>query len=45
MVHANILTTSDLHGHVTSGDEDDALMLIDAFYDRAMRETADVRGR
>lgn len=35
MGHANISTTFDLYGHLMPGGEDEALILIDAFYDRA----------
>ncbi len=35
MGHANISTTFDLYGHLMPGSEDEALVLIDAYYKRA----------
>jgi integrase len=35
MGHANISTTFDLYGHLMPGGEDDALVLLDAYYQRA----------
>ena len=40
MGHANIATTYDLYGHLMPGGEDDALVLIDAFYERAATPSA-----
>ena len=34
MGHANISTTFDLYGHLMPGGEDEALVLIDAYYER-----------
>jgi integrase len=41
MGHANISTTFDLYGHLMPGGEDDALVLLDAYYERA--KTAAIR--
>jgi integrase len=40
--HANIATTFDLHGHLMPGGEDEALVVIDGFSDRAPARTAPI---
>ncbi len=40
MGHANISTTYDLYGHLMPGGEDDAVVLIDAFYERTATSNA-----
>ena len=40
MGHANIGITLDLYGHLLPGSEDDATGLLDAYFTRAMSQTA-----
>jgi len=37
--HASIQTTFDLYGHLTPGNEDEAVALVDAYLDRAQTES------